>query len=357
MKSIITSAILLALLVSGCVASPPAGPPSAPSPAPAEVTPSPSQVEEEPVSPPVPVTVPDATPDPAITPEPPSPTAEADEEDIVMEFAWETEPGIRLADATVPYVHLLADGRVRIYYGGPGGILSAISGDGLNFTKESGVRVPSGSAGSPEMIASDPTLVRLKDGRVRMYYKGATGGGGPGQAVHSVFSAVSTDGLNFEKEGVRVDSQQTPDGGWASVPEAIALPDGRVRIYYVSDGEDVGHGIVSAVSEDGLDFTREGPVLPGFVDPAVIRLAGGEYLMLAVAFPFSAKGRLTDAAPGIYSFTSTDGINFKGRRLVLAGEGNIDPAIVSLGDGACRVYYWNINDKPSAIKSIHGMLK
>jgi len=101
-----------------------------------------------------------------------------------------------------------------MYYGGPGGILSAISQDGLAFTKETGVRVPSGSSGSPEMIVSDPTLVKSKDGRVRMYYKGATGPGGPGQAVHRIYSAVSTDGLSFEKEDVRINSQQTPDRGW-----------------------------------------------------------------------------------------------------------------------------------------------
>jgi len=206
------------------------------------------------------------------------------------------------------------------------------------------------------MVVSDPTLVRLKDGRVRVYYKGAIGSGGPGQSVHSIFSAISTDGLHFEKESIRIDSQKTPDRGWASVPDAIVLPDGRVRLYYVSDGLDVKHGIVSAISEDGLNFTREGPVLTGFVDPAAIRLADGSYLMLAVAFPFGPGGTLTDAAAGIYSFTSQDGISFKDRKLVLAGENNIDPAIVDLGDAAYRVYYWNATDNPPLIKSISGKM-
>ena len=78
-----------------------------------------------------------------------------------------------------------------------------------------------------------------------MYYKGANGPGGPGQSIHSIYSAVSTDGLRFEKEGIRIDSQQTLDRGWASVPEAIVLTDGRMRLYYVSDGLD---GVLSGPS-------------------------------------------------------------------------------------------------------------
>jgi hypothetical protein len=78
--------------------------------------------------------------------------------------------------------------------------------------------------------------------------------------------------------------------------------------------------------------------------------------MLAVAFPFGPGGKLTDAEPGIYSFIAQDGMNFKDRKLVLAGEDNIDPAIVDLGDGAYRVYYWNAADKPPVIKSMSGKL-
>ena len=346
---------LLLLLATNCTPTSPVTAPASP-PAP-EAVPSPSP---EPSPPPTVITPPAAaeqSPVPAPSPETtPAPELEPESKEPEAQFIWTIDSGIRLEDATVPNILRLEDGRFRLYYGGPGGILSAISDDGLTFAKEPGVRVSSGSSGSPEMIVSDPTLVRLINGSVRIYYKGATGGGGPGQAVHSIFSAISADGLRFEKEGIRIDSQQTPDDGWASVPEAILLPDGRVRIYYVSDGADVGHGVVSAISEDGLSFTREGPVLPGFVDPAVIRLAGGEYLMLAVAFPFSSKGKLTDAAPGIYSFTSLDGIDFKDRELVLTGDGNIDPAIVEVASGTYRVYYWNINDKPSVIKSLSGKL-
>ncbi len=340
--------VILTLLTAGCTGAPSGPTTTTPSQeAQIEDTSSSSEVE--------------ATPSPVISEKEPatslpntkptSPPA-TQEKEASIDFVWSVDPGVRLEDATVPNIYRIEDGRIRIYYGGPGGILSAISDDGLTFSKESGVRVSSGSQGSPEMIVSDPALVRLNDGRVRMYYKGATGPGGPGQSVHSVLSAISTDGLLFKKEGTRIDSQQTPDRGWASVPEAIVLPDGRIRLYYVSDGLDVKHGIVSAISDDGLSFTREETRLTGFVDPAVVRLANDSYMMLAVAFPFSSAGKLTDAGLGIYSFISQDGINFEDRQLVLTGEGNIDPAIMDLGDGTFRVYYWNIKDQPSVIRSL-----
>ena len=341
MKPIIILLVSLVILAVGCTPVPSSPAPTSP-PIP-EAVPSPSP---EPV--PLPTPIPESTSEPT-----PAPT---ESKDTTIQFDWTVEPGTRLEDATVPNIYRLEDGRLRMYYGGPGGILSAVSNDGLTFQKEPAVRIPSGSPGSPEAITSDPTLVTLKDGRARMYYKGATGPGGPGQSVHSVFSAVSTDGLRFEKEGIRIDSQQTPDRGWASVPEAIILPDGRVRLYYVSDGLDVQHGIVSAISKDGLNFTREETRLTGFVDPAVVRLNDGSYLMLAVAFPFGPGGKLTDATPGIYSFISQNGINFEDRQLVLAGEGNIDPAIIDSGDGTFRVYYWNIMDQPSVIRSLSSKL-
>ncbi|MDP2730187.1 MAG: hypothetical protein Q8O55_06880 [Dehalococcoidales bacterium] len=344
-KTIVVVLVLLLTLNGSCTPTPSDRAP-APSLAPEVV---PSLPEPAPTSPPS--MTPQETPEQPLAPEP-----KPESKDSAAQFAWTVDPGNRLEDATVPNIHRPEDGRFRMYYGGPGGILSAISDDGLTFTKEPGVRVPSGSMGTSEAIASDPSVVVLKDGRVRLYYKGATGPGGPGQSVHRIFSAVSTDGLSFEKEGIRIDSQQTPDRGWASVPETVVLPDGRVRLYYVSDGLDVKHGIVSVISEDGLSFTREGPVLTGFVDPSIVRLADGTYLMIAVAFPFGSGGRLTDATPGIYSFTSQDGTNFEDRKLMLDGEGNIDPAVVDLGDGTYRVYYWNIADKPSVIKSISGKL-
>ena len=56
---------------------------------------------------------------------------------------WTRESGIRVDGGVVPYVVTLPDGSYRMYYRGDG-ISSALSTDGLTFTKESGSRLGPG---------------------------------------------------------------------------------------------------------------------------------------------------------------------------------------------------------------------
>src|SRR3989338_3425844 len=123
-----------------------------------------------------------------------------------LSFSWEKDSGSRVVDGSVPFVHLLKNGKVRLYYCNNKGILSAISDDGLTFEKEQGVRIAPGTGF--ESIVCDPTIVNLPDGKMRMYYKGANSqADGPGQSIHKIYSAVSSDGLTFQKEGLRIDSE------------------------------------------------------------------------------------------------------------------------------------------------------
>jgi hypothetical protein len=259
-----------------------------------------------------------------------------------LKFEWTEDSGTRISDGSVPYVHRLKDGRFRLYYCGAGGILSAVSADGLNFEKEPGVRIaPAGGMGYAESMVCDATVIDLPDGKIRMYYKGADGQGGPGQALHKVFSAISSDGLNFQKEGLRIDSEKTGDRGWTSVPEAIKLPDGRVRIYYVSGDFEALGGIMSAVSNDGMNFQKEaGARVKTLADPAVNLLPDGKYLLLAVALPPPRNAPQKSEQPlGIYSFISEDGLTFGNRQTVLQGIGVYDPSIVRLSNDTYRVFY------------------
>ena len=266
-----------------------------------------------------------------------------------------TKDGMRLAGG-VPFVLELPDGRYRMYYGNRGGgIQSAISSDGLNWTEESGLRIADGGEGSGEYVVAGATVIQLDDGRYRMYYDGKTGLGGPGDVIDRIYSAISSDGFNWEKEGLRVDSVGTLDNGWASVAEIVRTFDGRYRLYYVGNavfqsGQDY---IVSAISDDGLNFTREGVVsgLPALAhDPAVITFSNGTYWL------FYAWGALNSNR--IYAARSTDGRNFtldSGAVVVPGGTYDpmmaIDPAVVLFADGTYRVYYWDGSTYPSFIVS------
>lgn len=252
---------------------------------------------------------------------------------------WSVEDGVRAADGSVPFATTLSDGKVRLYYCDRGGIVSALSSDGLAFTREAGFRIEgTGRMGDPESIVCDPSLVRLEDGRFRLYYKGADRLGGPGQATHRIFSAISQDGLVFQKEGVRIDPTGTVDNGWASVPEIVKTFQGRFRLYYVSGAAPPNDGIASAISNDGLTFTREPGTRVKGVDPAVLLLPNGTYWLFF-------KGPL-NLPKGIYSAKSRDGITFTqdaGVRVSPTdsqGASDVyDPTVVLLPDGTVRMYY------------------
>ncbi|MBI3914606.1 MAG: hypothetical protein HY327_10545 [Chloroflexi bacterium] len=159
-----------------------------------------------------------------------------------------------------PDVIELEDGRVRMYFyniavqQGEHPIHSAISTDGINFTVEAGTRFKA------ENIF-DPDVVRLKDGRYRMFINNAD----------KIISATSSDGLNFTADaGVRV-------AGGGSIPGSIVLADGSVRLYKCEKG------ITAYKSADGLTFTLEKEsVIRGagvLCDPSVAAMPTG-FLMV-----------------------------------------------------------------------------
>jgi uncharacterized protein (TIGR03437 family) len=285
-------------------------------------------------------------------------TARADE--------WTKEAGARVAEGNVPFVFQLDDGTFRLFCCSGSGIGSAISKDGLNFTIEAGVRLAgTGRAGDPESIVCDPSMVRLPDGRYRLYYKGSDGPGGPGQAVHRVYSAVSADGLNFTREGLRLESKDTVDNGWASVPEVVRTFDGRYRMYYVSNGPPERTGLVSAVSDDGLNFTREpGVRMPGpadaatarlpWVDPAVVRLPSGQYWLFGLVNVLPPASGVS----GIYSAHSADGLNFvadPGPLVTSPGTqtDTFDPTVIGIGENRFRMYYGsNASGPPLTLSAV-----
>ena len=189
-------------------------------------------------------------------------------------LAWRKEPGVRVAGSRgldrfkvqAPGVVALPGGGYRLFYTavGPdkpfadcqGCILSAVSDDGLTFEVEPGIRVAP-DPGRPELSlrALAPSVTPI-DGGWRMYFEGR----GPADRPTVIASAVSADLLQWQIEpGLRMAGSERcgaprflPLGG-PSCGEGA----GRLVHFRTDDGPPRRSAVYSAITEDGLSFTRE----------------------------------------------------------------------------------------------------
>jgi len=180
---------------------------------------------------------------------------------------WTEEPGIRVAGSQHHAVVRLADGRLRLYHSasGPDGgpILSAVSEDGLEFTAEDGERLAPGDAGAPDAKAMiHPSVIRLPDGSFRMFYDAASEPEGEFDlGWNGIMSASSPDGLVWTKDaGFRVKAGK----GGVSFADLVWSPfveyeNGLWKLYFSVETESPGRvGVYLAVSDDGLRFRVQG---------------------------------------------------------------------------------------------------
>jgi hypothetical protein len=174
---------------------------------------------------------------------------------------------------------------------------------------------PGGSGNAPTCVITNGA-----DGRP------ITDGAGP--YYHQVVIAHTTDGLSMT--GLR----QIIDH--ASVPDGVRRADGSVLVYYVNgaagytwvarlDGDSAR--VLGQISIDGM------PNPLGVVDPDAVLLPDGR-IRLAFFWGFGAPG--TAMARAMCIAESTDGINFsmKGTAFPFGtNESLTDPSLLSLGDG------------------------
>lgn len=161
------------------------------------------------------------------------------------------------------------DGGIRVYYPGPQPIkpadppadmFSSFTTDGINFTKDSGVRLQPRSA---EYYVEGPTVFELPDKTWRMYFNEnsiAAGNNRDGE----IWGATSKDGLAFtrdEKPTLQAGQEEAMQGNmpapWKQVlhPFVIKNPKGGYLMFYNSHSE-----IYAAVSENGMDWKKIGKV-------------------------------------------------------------------------------------------------
>jgi hypothetical protein len=237
---------------------------------------------------------------------------------------------VKISDVTIvdPSVVALPDGRFRIYGNPdlgsvrPRHVISLISTDGgVTFTQEPGDRI----VGDADHDAFGPSVIALPNGDFRMYLTdqrtmiGAEG-------APAIISAISSDGLNFAWEpGERLHYLGTGDEVYGIRGASIViLPNGTYRMYYAgltgSTSSDLGAKGLSAVSADGLTFTRESGVrfepgmlcsAPGHngVNAKIYLDQGGTYHMFEAGAACDDVDHANEKI-GIFHGTSPDGLTF-----------------------------------------------
>lgn len=198
---------------------------------------------------------------------------------------WTKEEGTRIADGVFPDVLALPDGTWRMYFQFRREIHSATSRDGLNWITEPGVRLPNdGQEGLNLENVAAPTTLRLSDGTYLMVYRGTAPGKYLPQSMSDttgyLFSATSSDGLAFTKQGMVLDSRNTTFQGMLDGPDLVAWDGGEIRLYFWS-----AMGVYYVTYKDGAFGSQATPAFdlgpnPNGppCDPNVIKI-GGKWFM------------------------------------------------------------------------------
>lgn len=193
------------------------------------------------------------------------------------------DPGFRFdpSEYAGPHKRIfrLPDGGYRMYFhtrfgAAKPGIGSAISSDGLTFTREPGLRVSAKDAGfDPGVELSPGDIVPTSDGRYRMYFSSLTPQSGE-LTFNVVKSAISDDLVNWTvEEGDRLGGSSQIRGG--EHPSAVVNPDGSVTLFY---GRNINLAVFYSTSLDGLTFDKEERLIGGSLDTAFLRQEDGSLI-------------------------------------------------------------------------------
>ena len=164
-----------------------------------------------------------------------------------------------------PRAVVLSDGRYRLYTTSSGGINCSISADGLTFTLEK-TNCLSASDYSEASGLTGPGVVQLSTGKWKAYFSGLPKAG-TGPDPWKMYSASSDDGVNWTRDaGVRIGVGSPSNKRSAEHPTAIRHSDNSITVFYFDNGADPdgtgkiythGNGLHYSHSSDGLTFSEE----------------------------------------------------------------------------------------------------
>ena len=262
-------------------------------------------------------------------PPPPSPGDQSSSNQITPGNSEALEEKAALVDindmkiiGVSPHMEVVDETTLRLFYSSmeAGGLAVDLCDYDLNCTRQ----------GAVERI-QDLTIVETVDGIRRGYFVELN----PNTKSKEIMTAVfSEDGLSYSNKI----SLGISDGGsmaWG-VPDAVIIPDGRVRIYWVDEASGMaGEKILSTTSKttQGIDFVKDDGYRfeNGYVDFEVLKAEENDW---EAVFSFSPE-RLPKTPQSIFYGTSKDGLDweFTGIPISPLDMSYLDPTGVLLENG------------------------
>ncbi len=192
---------------------------------------------------------------------------------------------VALSGAAVPAVHFVSDGRVIVAGSGNNRLFAATSNNGVSYTL---LAASNGLSG-----INDGSVIYLPDGRFRYMVQELSPTHTMSKPRIRIASFISSDGLNWTKEsGVRYQPGAVDDSV-SGVPYCLQVQDSVWRLYYAGDlfGNAAKamtpmqgfNGVRTAISRDwGVTWTAEitkNISRESDIDPHVVYLSNGKFRM------------------------------------------------------------------------------
>jgi hypothetical protein len=143
------------------------------------------------------------------------------------------------------------------------------------------------------------------------------------------------------------------------VPDAVTLPDGRVRIYIVesdmSQKTSCPENVASYISTDGISFTKETGwrLTGGYVDTEILSTKKNNWVMIVADGPGCGSSKGSMKPQQLFITTSKNGLKWaKPKVLTKTDSGRLDPTGYEVKANTYRIYYasGSITDNNYSIK-------
>jgi len=263
---------------------------------------------------------------------------------------WKKEKGIRIdtkrkvdhaGGIYYPQVIKVPNG-FRMYYRGGDNFLDDIftsfSKDGLSWDADTELSIDLRRQGFKSVVSC---FILTGDSFQRMYLSGDKGTG------YQIYSAESNDYLHWTiEEGIRIANDTSLDESFARDPALIETEQG-LRMYYLG-GDGVCNRILSAFSDDGLNWQKEGICIepqgqehPECIKSPFVYRHQGHFRMY-----FTGGSRYPEIYTRILGAKSNDGLNWRRKENIGIRYGGFNdyfeiltPCVLAEENGFSRMYY------------------